>query len=251
MKMLVISDVHGNLEALKAVLGDAGSYDYVIFLGDVVNYGPSPLEVIDALRRLSPDVWLQGDHDRAVASKRSKMGVGYSYREAAELLRSLTRNMLSRNDLAFLKGLPRISRLEIGSRTLILAHGSPRDPLYGCIHPWYSERRLERELRPGGVYLRKNPGEVDAVLVGHTHAPLSRRTSSATHVFNPGSVGLPGGGDPRASYAILDLDTLSFEVRRVKYDVGRVLKRLRELMGEGGSYRVLETTLLTGSYSDY
>lgn len=251
MKLLVISDVHSNLEALEAVLGDAGRYDYVVFLGDAVNYGPSPLDVLDRLRQLAPDVWLQGNHDRAVASKRAKLGVGFGYRAAAELVRRITRELLPKDELAFLKGLPRLSRLEVGSRVFILAHGSPRDPLYGCIHPWYTEKRLMRELRPGGVYLERNPGDVDAVLVGHTHTPFSRSTSAGIAVLNPGSVGQPGGGDPRASYAVLDLDSLAFEVRRVKYDVASVLRRLRSLVGDPEVYGVLETSLLTGSYADY
>lgn len=233
MRYLIISDIHSNLPAFEAVLADAGSFDKVWCLGDVVGYGPDPNECVERLRDL-PHVCVVGNHDWAVLGNMDTEDFN-PYAKRACLW---TREQLSPSNLEYLETLPR-GLVEEG---FTLVHGSPRHPIWEYI--LYS------------FTAKANFGYFDTrfCLVGHTHVPIIYRHRPENRyqacdtltpslddplvlgedrlIINPGSVGQPRDGDPRASYAILDSDRkrsdLSLEYRRIPYSIEITQARMVE-----------------------
>ncbi|MDK2833251.1 MAG: hypothetical protein PWR29_32 [Methanolobus sp.] len=215
MKLLVISDIHGNMQALDAVMSIA--HDEVICLGDIVDYGPSPGECIDLLDKQGiPTV--RGNHDNAVAF-RMECGCGYEYKHLSVSTREYTWNVLNERQLGFLKKLPfSLERVENG-RKLYFTHGSPLS-FYDYIRPDTPEEVIRGYI---------NGLDADFIFVGHSHTPFVRKIGDVTLV-NPGSVGQPRDEDNRASCAVFDTDTLRTEIIRVRYDMETVCDNIRKSM---------------------
>ncbi len=229
MRYLIISDIHANLTAFETVLADAGpigeAYDFVWCLGDVVGYGPDPNECVDLLRSM-PHLCLAGNHDWAALGRLDIRSFNADARKAVQW----TRDTLTDNNLAYLEALP--TTFVLGNFTL--AHGSPREPVWEYI------------LDPLVAALNFSHYQTTYCLVGHTHTPVTfknvdgtceavapeyqveSKLDQARQIINPGSVGQPRDSDPRAAYAILDIEHVSFEYRRVEYDISAVQKRLRK-----------------------
>jgi len=203
MRLLVVSDIHSNLDALSAVLADAGPRDAVVCAGDVTGYGAHPAECVDAVRSLGAYT-VAGNHDHAIAT----VETDWFNDDAQEAIR-INRAMLSEADLEWLCGLPPELYLEAGGRKLAVFHGSPTEPLTSYVPP--AEMEAYAHLYLGHT-------DSDLVILGHTHFPHAVRRPAGV-VLNPGSVGQPRDGDPRASYAVVDLPALDVEIRRVKYDI--------------------------------
>jgi len=228
MRYLVISDIHANLTAFETVLNDAGSlgedYDFVWCLGDVVGYGPDPNECVDLLRSM-PHLCLAGNHDWAALGRLDIRSFNADARKAVQW----TRDTLTPENLAYLEALP--TTFVLGEFTL--AHGSPREPVWEYI------------LDPLVAALNFAHYQTTYCLVGHTHTPVTFKMINGTceavapeyrhslvldghrQIVNPGSVGQPRDSDPRAAYAILDIEKVAFEHRRVEYDISSVQSRMR------------------------
>jgi diadenosine tetraphosphatase ApaH/serine/threonine PP2A family protein phosphatase len=223
VKYLLFSDIHANLEALEAVLEADRALpppDAVLVLGDLVGYGPDPAAVISRIRKLSgPRMIIRGNHDRVVAGIDSGSGFNEDARAAA----NWSRGALSAEDQAWLAMLPQGPL--ILDRGEVAVHGSPLDEdqyLYSA-----SLIRLAFDTVPAPL-----------IFCGHTHQPLAavmedgrctvrplRRpreellcASGRRLLFNPGSVGQPRDGDPRAAYARYDSETGRITFLRVAYD---------------------------------
>ncbi len=219
--LAIISDIHGNLVALDAVLQDiaAQGIEQVYCLGDVVGYGPWPRECID--RCLGMELCLLGNHDNGALFDPDGFSAG------AERAIFWTRRQLEDNTVAgaaerwdFLARLPRTHR----DGDLMFVHGSPRSPLNEYVFPedTYNQRKLERIFG----YVQRY------CFQGHTHVPgvftesfrffspndLSDRYELGAEkvMVNVGSVGQPRDGDPRSCYVVLSGQTVEF--RRVEYD---------------------------------
>jgi predicted phosphodiesterase len=227
MRAAVLSDIHGNLPALEVVLAaiEAERPDVVWCLGDLVGYGPWPNEVT-ALVRERADVCLVGNHD-LVALDAAGVGVEEFNPEAAEAA-LWTRGELDAETRAFLESLsPQASSKGTG-----LYHASPRDPVWEYV--------LSGEAAAGAF------GTVSdsLILVGHSHVALAftldgNRLSgdlarggtelelTARHLLNPGSVGQPRDGDPRAGWLMVDLEARRARFERVEYDVRRTQDEMR------------------------
>jgi len=204
MRLGVISDIHANRVALEAVLADMPDVDLLVCAGDVVGYNPWPADCVAAVReRGVPTV--MGNHDRAVAR-----GTGFRFNAMASAGIEHARDRLDGGALDWLRGLPD-SRLVADGRVRIV-HGHPDDP--------------DRYTYPGEFDPRMLDGE-DALVVGHTHVQGHRSFEEGV-VMNPGSVGQPRDGDPRAAYAVVDPDGPTVEERRVAYDVDRVVDAVAE-----------------------
>jgi predicted phosphodiesterase len=232
MRYLIISDIHANLAAFKAVLDDSeGKYDKVWCLGDIVGYGPDPNECIELLKLLDP-VCIAGNHDWAVLGK---LDVD-DFNPDARRVSLWTRDILTENNHQFIQKLP-VALIQEEQFTLV--HGSPRHPIWEYI------------LYPAVAQVNFEHFSTRYCLVGHTHSPVIFHAPSEPKgvcqaqvpsnnngpiplgdnrlILNPGSVGQPRDGDPRASYGILDVDDLSFEYRRIPYPIAEVQERMQEL----------------------
>ncbi len=214
MRLAVLSDVHGNLAALEAVLRDmaARGVDGAVHLGDLVGWGADARAVVERVHAEGvPGV--AGNWDLAVlcpdpdeAWTRFLAGVAP---EAARPVLGRTREELGESHRECLRGFPAQMRIQEGALSLLLAHGSPDSPTEGL-----SEQTPEARLRE----LLDRTG-VDILLVGHTHRPLARKVGGGL-LLNPGSVGRPADGDPRASYLVLDTEgELTIQAVRVEFGV--------------------------------
>jgi len=212
MRLLLIADVHANLEALQAVLAAAAPYAACLFAGDVVDYGPDPAPCLETIR---DHAWaaVKGNHDAAVAEG---FACGW-YGGISPAIREYQRNALAAPHFAFLAGLPLTHALDLGGARFHLVHARPANPLEGYLLPEISDADLASELAQVTA---------DVVLLGHAHRPFVRRLGGMT-VVNPGSVGQPRDGDLRASYALWEDGEIRLE--RVEYDVEATCRRLQAL----------------------
>lgn len=208
MKILIMSDIHANWYATEAVLARE-SYDALIFLGDVVDFGPDPRKCIDFLMESARmRFWgVRGEHDHAMA-----FGIGASPGGEMERISNVSREwsegLLSSGEVGFLRRLPLEERISLDGMDFELAHRPDPETL----------PILERgKERTDPVSCRK------FILVGHSHKPYIRSFGD-TAVLNPGSVGQPRDNDPRASYAVIEDGEAS--IRRVKYDIEKTVKGL-------------------------
>jgi predicted phosphodiesterase len=205
----VVSDVHGNLPALEAVLSDMGRVDALLGCGDFVGYYPDAAEVVDRLRRLDIHA-VRGNHELMAA------GVAPVPEERAGYYRiDRVREVLPVEALAWLRALPPSLVLPCDGLTIELRHASPWDE-ETYLHPDCAA--LERIELPADRWL----------FLGHTHHPMRVRRG-AGWVVNPGSVGQPRDWDPRAAYGVLDTRARTWEQRRVAYDHRAYQRRLERL----------------------
>jgi predicted phosphodiesterase len=227
----LISDVHGNLPALEAVLADIDGREDIVavyHLGDLVGYAPWPNEVVDVLReRAIPGV--AGNYDSTTAMDHEHCGCRYEdprQEELSHLSYAWTRENVSAASKRWLKGLPfRIDIRPLGGHTagprLILVHGNPAlNTVY-----WTEDRSDDFCLK---MAERLGAKGGDVVAFGHTHKPW-HRTVEEIHFVNAGSVGRPKDGDWRAGYTVVDLAGagVSVEVVRVDYDLARATSAIR------------------------
>jgi len=227
MRILVMSDIHANYTALKAVLKDAGEVDETWCLGDLVGYGPDPNAVIEEMREVKNLSCLMGNHDVAVIGKMPMETFNGDAR------RSLMyhEKVLTADSMDYLKSLPMKTKV-LDDATL--AHGSPRDPLWEYI------------LNSLTARLNFEHFETPWCFVGHSHIQCmflldeeKDRVSLETIkpdvpvqlrrklILNPGSVGQPRDRDPRAAYAIYDTKEKTWLPKRVEYNIPEVQERIR------------------------
>ena len=227
MRVAVVSDIHSNLHALEAVLAaiDGEGPDELWCLGDLVGYGPRPNECCAAIAEQA-DVCLAGNHDLAVRGTIDLEEFGGE----AGIAATWTRTVLEPDAQAFLDRL----EPEGSAQGVALYHGSARDPIWEYV--------LSDEGALATLELAGSP----PVLVGHSHVALrvvqsgDELDGGVAHggtdldlagvraLLNPGSVGQPRDGDPRAAYLLLDLDAQHASFRRVEYDVKRTQSEMRD-----------------------
>ncbi|HWR73375.1 MAG TPA: metallophosphoesterase family protein [Nitrospirota bacterium] len=220
MRYAIISDIHSNLEALRAVLDGLADtkVDATCCLGDVVGYNANPNECIDILRTEGIHC-LMGNHD----SRAAGLEEPDDFNPAAARAILWTREQLTPENRRFLHGLPREIRVD----GLVLVHGSLHDTdrYILTVNDVQDNFRALRELEP--------PARIG--FFGHTHVrivfTLSNRsilieqneniriTDDRSYLINPGSVGQPRDGDPRAAFAVYDSDTSEISFHRVEYDI--------------------------------
>ena len=224
MPNAVLSDLHGNLEALETVLADLDrrGVERVACLGDFVGYGASPNECIDRLRPCL-DVAVAGNHDLAACGR---IKLGYFHEDAATAAR-WTDIQLTPANREYLVGLP----LEVVWLGMRLVHSSPAEP-----HAWHYVLSIEDARE------EMNAFEEPVCLIGHSHVPgaFTRSGDSVTYsrdaevriapgrryLVNVPSVGQPRDGDPRAGYLLVD-GPGRLEQVRLEYDVSRAAERIR------------------------
>ena len=212
MKILIISDIHGNLAALDAVTEKA---DMIFCLGDIVNYGPYPKACTERVRALTNNV-VRGNHDNAVG-RNMDCGCSVKYKELSDAGKIFTKTSLPVEEKDFLGNLPTTLYLELEGKRFLLSHGSPGGDIYKYLRPDVSDKQWESELMNIAA---------DTVFVGHTHLPMIRNIHGVT-VVNPGSVGQPRESIPMASDAVWEDGRV--EIKRVRYDIEATIKGLQEV----------------------
>ena len=227
MRVAVISDIHANLHGLEAVLEaiDAEPPDELWCLGDLVGYGPRPNEVIDLIRRRA-HLCLVGNHDLGTLGR---LDLDEFSHDAAAVVR-WTQTVLLDENRAFLEGLEPEARDERAE----LFHASPRDPVWEYVISEESalaafELTVSRLVLVGHSHIALSVSLANGDLSGAvapegTEAPLDE----ARWLLNPGSVGQPRDGDPRAAWLELDFEARTARFHRVTYDVERTQSELRE-----------------------
>lgn len=222
-RIAFISDIHGNIEALKAVLRDIYEKgipsEDIYCLGDLVGYGPRPNEVIECIKDQEIQCIL-GNYDEAVGFFLPTCGCSIE----SELDRIRTRNSLgwttehtSDKNKQFLRELEEQIALEVRGITILLTHGSPFS-----INDYVYEDDIEKQQDIVSESVD------DIIVFGHTHFPYYREVEGKLFI-NAGSVGRPKDGDNRACYCILEADQdISANFFRVSYDVEAVAKEIEE-----------------------
>jgi len=222
MKIIVISDVHGNFHALQAVLRHArgqGAGEQVLNLGDATGYGPCPDQ---AARWLQSEnvISILGDYDKKVLSKKHRKEQWARVdKPDKRMMFAWTYDALSKKSRQFLKSLPEQRSLVIENFRILMTHLSP-DPDNEYLGP-----------ETPADHLNVLAGKVDAdiVLCGHSHRAFIRKANGVSFI-NPGSVGRLDDGDPRASYALLDMTDGNIQVHlfRVPYNITAAVQALRQ-----------------------
>ena len=247
MKIAILSDIHANLAAFEAVLRDIdkkGGVDQYWNLGDITDYGPDPHECLQKVRQLEA-VSIIGNHDYAVIGKLDYMS---EFPPSIAFITSWTSRQMTPEDLIYLQSLP--ATLVIGKFTLV--HASPRDPIWEYV---FSEDLARENL---------SHFQTKYCLLGHTHVPAyfefkdgsepvksdkeyrvirshdwieslrkSRRgeikisLTNDRFIVNPGGIGQPRDGEPRAAYALYNSDDATIELRRVEYNMSLTQKRMQ------------------------
>ncbi len=221
MKILILSDIHANWYALEAIL-DKESYDALIFLGDVVDFGPTPRNCIKFLMNSSKGrFWgVRGDHDHAMAYAIDSKCPG-ELNIISAITREWGEGFLSSEEIGFLRRLPLENNFSINGMNFELFHGS------GLDHRTSGKCKAET----GEPYSNYYSGETQEdkerkfILAGHSHKPFIKVIGNTT-ILNPGSVGQPRDFNPRASYAVIDNGTAY--IRRITYDIERTVKSLEK-----------------------
>ena len=234
MKIAIISDIHGNIEALNAVLQDIENQkaEKIFICGDLAMAGADPEKTVDKIIELinrKKAVCILGNTDEMILKSSGTYGDGYTPGDktmAASL--KYSKQILRPNQIEFLKNLPLQHSERIGKLEILLVHGSPRK-IGENIFPDLDEKILKEIV--SGV-------KEDIIFCGHTHLPVVHKVDEKT-IVNVGSVGRPFTKNPDACYAIFDypdLDSKDFEIshRYVKYDKETTAKKLESLPHEGG-----------------
>jgi diadenosine tetraphosphatase ApaH/serine/threonine PP2A family protein phosphatase len=233
MRYLILSDIHANLEALDAVVKAAprSAFDRLLILGDIVGYGADPNAVVDYVRELQPDAAIRGNHDKAASGVESAEGFNHAARSAA----LWTLETLTTENREFLTSLP--TGPQVIDDLVEICHGSPDD-----------EDEYIFEHIDAIEALRASTQQI--CFFGHTHVAIAYWLSAKDfdviiaspaegdtriqiepdrrYLINPGSVGQPRDGDPRAAFATFDTDEMEVVLFRVPYDVATAQKKIAE-----------------------
>jgi protein phosphatase len=227
MRIVIASDLHANLAALSALPED---YDELWILGDLVNYGPSPAEVVDFVRSRATLV-VRGNHDHALGFDADPQ-CGAPFREMAAEMAAITRGLLSEEQRKYLRSLPTHIRHQSAGRSFVLCHATYTQPLFHYAPPDAGEWAAESAA-----------AAADYLLVGHTHLPFMRGLGGS-YVINPGSLGQPKTGSPHACFALWDGRTISLESR--PYEVSDTTRKLQSLPLSAGVRDSLVSVLENG-----
>lgn len=227
MRILLLADIHANLAALEATLRAAPPHDGVWCLGDIIGYGPKPNECVARVRQLEA-LALTGNHDQAALGNIPLELFRNTARQALEW----TRQTLTPENAAWLAARPTLRQLR--AHDVTLTHGSLRDSIWEYID------------KPKTAYENMAYLETAYGFFGHTHHPaayhlqadgmLVKLTITPDHpltllpklLFNPGSVGQPRDGDPRAAFALYDSSAGTVTAQRVEYDIVATQQAMRQ-----------------------
>ncbi len=216
MNVAILSDIHGNIYALNAVLSDIKSLNVseILFLGDLVIGGPTPLEVFQELRNLKPICWVKGNTDGWFAEISEEWLPTTEQEEKIYKNYIYARKHLSKESIDFLLKRPEKCFFETAGVTILAVHGSPRSISEGI-----GKNITYNELKKIFSNI-----EESIIVSGHSHIPYIGKIGNKV-IFNAGSIGMPLDGDNRASYGIIKIKNHNpkCSIRRVTYPISKAL----------------------------
>lgn len=222
MIIAVLADIHANYEALEAVYRDISGrqVETVLCAGDLVGYGPSPNEVINFIRERGI-ITVKGNYDDGTANSKEDCGCRFSDDQQKALgYASIcwTNSNVDEANKKYLGSLSPYYSFMVEGKKVLLVHGSPDDPLLGYLD--IDRDTVELEI------IAQNSG-ADIIIFGHTHIPY-HLILDGIHLINAGSAGRPKDGDPRACYALIDINGEKVEVDfvRIPYEVEKTVQKL-------------------------
>jgi putative phosphoesterase len=227
MKIAIISDLHANLEALESF---PETYEELWVLGDLVNYGPSPREVIQYVGDRAAVV-VRGNHDNAVGCGEDPR-CSSRYREMAQATGEITAGVLDASEKQYLANLPLMAWRVVDGKRFVLCHATPSNPLFEYCGP----------ESPKWIDYAESVS-ADVLLVGHTHLPFVQEGRGRT-IANPGSLGQPKNGRPEACYAIWD--GTQIELKSFQYAYEKTIAKLGALNLPSDVWNDLSMVLRTG-----
>jgi len=227
MRILVVSDIHANWAALAAI---TEPFDVCLCLGDLVDYGPDPLPCVRWAMKYATYA-IRGNHDHGVAQSIPVNGLS-GFRYLTQATRPSMWEALGPAERRYLLQLPVTRRFTLAGQRFLLVHATPRDPLdeYLLKDPAIWSKRL-RDV------------QADIVCVGHTHVQYNIMVNGVV-VLNPGSVGLPRDGDPRAAFAVIDDNRI--ELKRAVYPVEETIARVEAMPWPRRAKDITSTVLRLG-----
>lgn len=226
-KIVIVSDIHGNLDALSAL---PESYDELWVLGDLVNYGPEPRETVEFVQARATLV-VRGNHDQCIGYGDDPQ-CSPRFRNMAEATRQFSAAVVPSEQKVFLQSLPLQVSAERAHTKFFLCHATPSNPLYEY-RTAESEKWVDecREI------------DADIIAVGHTHVPFIRKFGKQTLV-NPGSIGQPKTGKPEACYAVWEDGQLC--LRSYVYPISETIAKVRQMSVSSDIQRQLIAVLESG-----
>lgn len=227
MRILLVSDIHANWSALAAI---NEPHDVCLCLGDLVDYGPDPARCVRWAMEHAQYA-IRGNHDHGVAQGIEVSGeTGYRY--LTRVSRPHVWEALGSEERRYLLQLPLTQRFTLGGKRFYLVHATPRDPLdeYLMKDPQLWARRVHNV-------------DADVVCVGHSHMQFNL-SIDGTVVINPGSVGQPRDGDPRAAYAVIEDNRV--ELKRVEYPIEETIARIEATTLPDRAKQLMSHSLRTG-----
>jgi len=223
MRYLILTDIHANLEALEACLADAAShgFDQTLVLGDLVGYGPDPNAVVERVKTLAPVAMIRGNHDKVACGLEQPEGFNPVARRAA----LWTFDTLTAEHRSWLAALPKGP--VIVDDTIQICHGSPVDEDAYLFDELDAVRALKMSQRPLCLFghthypvtFALTDGRVDTISGSQSLGGPLQLLEGSKYLLNPGSVGQPRDGDPRAAYAIVDTSAGRVDLFRLDYPI--------------------------------
>lgn len=207
MKIALLADIHSNLEALKSVLADIKKQNIkkILNSGDIVGYNCSPNEVIELIKK-EKILSVRGNHDATSINLKKDFRLFNEYARAALVW---THQHLSTESKKFLNSLDEIGEGRLANKNVVIIHGSSTNHLWDYVFPDTADSILLSSL---------NKSKADILVLGHTHFPFAKNLGNRL-VINPGSVGQPRNNQNNANYAVLDLETLKVELKKIPYNI--------------------------------
>ncbi len=233
MKIAIISDIHGNIEALESVLDDIkkSNCEKIFCLGDIAMAGPKPSETIHRIHAL-----MQSKDFHIIQGNTDSMLSVFSYETYNAILKVNTvmgnayladSDLLTDDEKSFLKNLKEQEEIELFGIKILLVHGSPRKNNEN-IYPNLAIEEVEEMIKGTNA---------DIIFCGHTHMPCGYQTNTNQTVVNVGSVGRPFSENPESCYAIMEINeensTYTIQHKFVKYDVIKASEQIKERRFEG------------------
>ena len=225
MNIIVVSDIHANFPALATAVNNFGdSYEMIVSLGDVIGYGPNPVECIDWVKK-NAKISIMGNHDSALCNDKD---LSYFNEYAKEVI-NICRPLIPEPQQEYLCNLP----LTAEADELLFVHANPSSP-----ESWQYINSKER------IYYTLREQKNGITFIGHSHVPFiaeltedelriyngtAEIKSGAKYLINVGSIGQPRDGDNRLSYAILKKDENVVEIKRLNYNIRKTQKMMREM----------------------